>query len=349
MTANPPPFSLGSAPLPLLVQPGGVATVDGLVSWLEAHQDWVNQQLLGHGALLFRGFGVRHVDEVERIARAVEPGLQNEYLGSSPRLALSKSGYVFSASEIPGFYPLPAHNEMSFTADPPRRIFFACTVVPQADGETPLVDFRQVYRSLDPALVERWQRRRIRIIRNYSGPGSKKKDLLELKKWTEMFNTSDHAEVERVCAREGFTAVWKADDALALISEHDPVHPHPVTGEPVWFNHVQNFHLDVGHLEYRHILRYRPRLGYWPYWALARGLSIWKRLTVKPEDQAMHATFADGGEIPTEDVDAVLDAIWKHIVINPWQLGDVVAIDNRAVGHGRLPFKGPREIVVAWA
>ena len=29
--------------------------------------------------------------------------------------------------------------------------------------------------------------------------------------------------------------------------------------------------------------------------------------------------------------------------------GDVVAIDNFAVSHGRLPYRGPRNVAVAWA
>ena len=33
----------------------------------------------------------------------------------------------------------------------------------------------------------------------------------------------------------------------------------------------------------------------------------------------------------------------------PWRRGDVLAIDNFAVSHGRLPDSGPREIAVAWA
>ena len=328
MSSSRPPFSLSPARLPLLVQPAGIADVAGLSAWLEANRDWVTEQLHQVGALLFRGFGVRGVDDVEVVARAIEPGLQNEYLGSSPRVALSKSGYVFSASELPDFYPLPAHNEMSFTAKPPSRLFFACTIAPGKYGETPLVDFRAVYRDLDPALRERWARKGLRIIRNYSGPGETRKDFFELKKWTEMFNTRDRAVVEATCAREGFQAVWKDNDRLALISHHQPVRSHPVTGEPVWFNHIHNFHLDAGHLEYFQVL---------------------KRRTVAAEDQAMHATFADGSEIPSAEVDAVIRAIWKNLVITPWQQGDVVVIDNASTGHGRLPYEGPREVVVSWA
>ena len=349
MTTERLPFSHSAARLPLLIEPGGISALPALAEWLTEHRPWVTQQLHAVGALLFRGFGVKSYDDVEVLARAIEPGLQNEYLGSSPRLALSKSGYVFSASELPDFYPLPAHNEMSFTAKPPSRIFFGCTIAPNHFGETPLVDFRAVYRDLDPALRERWAAKGLRLIRNYSGPNETKKDLLELKKWPAMFSTTDRKVVEATCAREGFQAVWKDNDRLALISHHQPVRPHPVTGEPVWFNHIHNFHLDAGHLEYRQVLKHRPTLRHLRYWALARAITAWRRRSVAAEDQSMHATFAAGSEIPTADVDAVIRAIWKNLVITPWQQGDVVVIDNASTGHGRLPFEGAREIVVAWA
>jgi alpha-ketoglutarate-dependent taurine dioxygenase len=46
---------------------------------------------------------------------------------------------------------------------------------------------------------------------------------------------------------------------------------------------------------------------------------------------------------------ALLETVWQHTVITPWQRGDVVAIDNRAVAHGRMPFRGPRHIVACLA
>ena len=349
MNQNALPFAVGAARLPLTIQPAGDAGVANLAAWLESHRDWISQRLTEDGAVLLRGFEVKSYDDVETVARAIDAGLQNEYLGTSPRQALSKSGYVFSASELPGFYPIPAHCEMSFTANPPRRIFFACTVEPGQFGETPLVDFRGVWRDLPPTLRERWEGKGLRIIRNYAGPGDDKKDLFQLKKWTEIFNTTDRSEIERICAREGFTAQWKDGGGLALISEHKPVRLHPQTGVPVWFNHVHVFHLDAGHTEYWRIFRLRPTFFHFRTWLLARTLSAWKRFTVKAEDQAMHATFADGSEIPQSDLAAVFDAMWKNMVITPWKRGDIVAIDNAAIGHGRLPFEGPREIVVSWA
>lgn len=48
-------------------------------------------------------------------------------------------------------------------------------------------------------------------------------------------------------------------------------------------------------------------------------------------------------------METLRDAVWKHLVVIPWQRGDVIAIDNYAVSHGRLPYAGPRNVAVAWA
>ena len=76
-------------------------------------------------------------------SQAFEPVLQNDYLGTSPRNALTE--FVFSASELPPHFPIPQHCEMSFVARPPRRLFFSCLVPSSGPGgETPLADFRRV-------------------------------------------------------------------------------------------------------------------------------------------------------------------------------------------------------------
>jgi len=63
----------------------------------------------------------------------------------------------------------------------------------------------------------------------------------------------------------------------------------------------------------------------------------------------MHSTYLDGSEIPDEDLEHVRDVVWRHLIVEPWRQGDVVAIDNHSMSHGRLPYEGPRRIAVCWA
>jgi alpha-ketoglutarate-dependent taurine dioxygenase len=333
--------------LPLLVEPNGPTGPAELAEWLSKNRSWSKERLLKHGAILFRGFGVKTPDQLESIARGIDSELKNEYLGTSPRDALTD--YVFSASELPGFYPIPQHCEMTFTKTPPRRIFFWCDIASRSPGgETPLVDFRRVLADLRPPVRERFLTRGIRIIRNYAGPGKQKRDLLQLKRWDEMFLTTDKGVVSARAREEGFEPTWHDGDRLRLTSEHEVARKHPDTGELAWFNHAQVFHLTTGPAELRRIFKYRPGLRALGAWALAAVLTTRKRWT-PPEEQALHCTYRDGSEIERDDLEHVRDVIWQNLVVYPWQTGDVVAIDNNAIGHGRLPYQGPRRIAVCWA
>src|SRR5689334_9280414 len=100
--------------LPLVVTPRAPAERDvgALVAWLRGEQASFAARLTRHGAVLLRGFDLDGPRDFERAARAISPVLQNDYLGTSPRDALTE--YVFSASELPPYYPIPQHCEMSF-------------------------------------------------------------------------------------------------------------------------------------------------------------------------------------------------------------------------------------------
>ena len=335
--------------LPLVVHADGRRSVDELIGWLDAESEQVRELLTRHGAILFRGFDAKRPIDFERVARAIDDGLKNEYMGLSPRNALTD--YVFTASEIPSPFPIPEHNEMSFVANPPRSLFFWCETAPKAgSGETPLVDMRKVYQDLDPEVRNRFETRGIRIVRNYRAPGRTKPwDITQLKPWVDMFQTTDRKVVEQKCERESFTPIWGEDGSLKLLSRQPAAKNHPVTGEPVWFNHAAVFHTSIGKGEMRRVFRMRPSLRGLLYWMAGTAHTYGQRAFRKLESLPMHCTYGDGTTISDSDMEAVRDAIWKNLVITPWQNGDVVAIDNDSTGHGRMPFKGPRMIAVAWA
>lgn len=330
--------------LPLVISATN-PSVDGLLDWMSERQEELSRQLSEHGAILFRGFDAAEPESFERVARAIAPNLGKEYLGTSPRDAVRE--HVFHASELPGYYPIPQHCEMTFTKTPPTRLFFGCAVAPRRHGETPLCDFRQMYEDLDPGVRERFESRGVRIIRNYGAP-DERGGLWQLKRWHEMFGTRDKDAVTAKAESEGFTVLWLGDK-LRLTSQHPASRVHPETGRRAWFNHAQVFHLGAAAGEYRRIVALRPSPKNLLWWGVAASFGAAQRLTQDPESLTLHCTYGDGQEIPRADMEAVRDAIWRNLVHIPWQRGDVVAIDNGAVAHGRLPYRGPREILVCWS
>ena len=348
MTADPRWQPLAEAPNGT---PAGLrvsnSDVNRFAAWAREHHDELRAHVVQHGAVHIRGLDAGDPQRFERAVRGFTEDLKRDYLGTSPRDAVAD--YVFHASELPGFYPIPQHIEMSFTNHPPTWIFFGCTIAPERFGETPVTDFRAVARDLDAGTRTRFEHRGIKVIRNYGPPGQTNRDLWQLKPWHQMFGTTDHGAVEARCAEEGFEPTWRPDGGLRLISFHKPFQRHAETGEEVWFNHTQVFHLSAAYGEYKRIARLRPSATTLAVAAFARLSTRIKRATTAVEDHAMHATHADGSEISSADMENVRDAIWKNTTRVPWRVGDVLIVDNRSTAHGRMPYKGPREVIVSWA
>lgn len=341
-----PLFASGS--LPLVVRPKRERGVAAAAARFAASRDAIDEALWANGALLFRGFAIATPEDVELLAAAVAAPLANDYLGTSPRNALTT--YVHNASELPPYYPIPQHCEMSFVKKPPSRLVFACLVAPSANGETPLADFRAVLRDLDPTVRAKFERLGVRNVRNYSGPSSPgSAGPWQLKPWHELFGTTDRARVEAICAENDFDFRWLPDDRLRIVNVQPATRPHPMSGEPVWFNHSQVFHATQAAGEYARILRRQrsPRIA--ALALVARSLTFVERRMRGEDELAMNCTFGDGSPIADHEIEAVRTSIWKNLRTFAWKAGDLVLLDNAAVSHGRMPYRGARRIVVAWS
>ncbi len=333
--------------LPLVISPNKEdATKETLVSWINEHNAEVEQYLNTSGALLFRGFTIHSPMDFEAVARAIDKDLKNDYMGTSPRD--KKTEYVFSASELPSHYPIMQHCEMSFLPTAPRRLFFYCHVEPTYGGETPICDFRKVYKDLDPVVRDAFEKKGVKHIRNYSSPLDNRKSAFQLKKWNELFQTTDKAVVEQKCLDNDILCEWKEQDGLRMINKSEAVKTHPVTGEKVWFNHTQVFHVDAAADEYRRIHRRQQRWETFKTMWLLNLLTTYNKIIKDPMQQSMHVTFGDDSPIPDAYVTHIQDTIWKHLVIQSWRKGDILCIDNFSTSHGRMPYFGPREIMVSW-
>lgn len=337
------------SPLPLVLEPRSDARPEAVAAVLGQHREWLDQQLLEHGAVLIRGTKIREAIDFERVAKSLAPNLKNDYLGTSPRDAVTE--YVFNASELPGFYPIPQHCEMSFVKKPPTRLMFCCLIAPESEGgETPLCDFRAVLRDLDPAVRARFESKGVRNIRNYAGPeGGAPMGPWQLKPWHSLFGTTDRQKVEAICKENDFEFTWLPGGKLRLVNVQPAVRTHPITGERVWFNHSQVFHLTQAPGEFRRIAERQDPIRMYALALVASGLVALQRRLKSDEEQAMQCTYGDGSPIPDSDMEAVRDAIWKNLRAFRWRASDVVVIDNFAVSHGRMPYRGPRKVVVAWS
>jgi hypothetical protein len=230
---------------------------------------------------------------------------------------------VYTSTEYPPHRSIPLHNEQSYTREWPMRIWFHCALAARSGGATPIADSRAVYRALDPALVERFAKRELLYVRNF-GQG------LDLP-WQNAFGTEDPCEAERICAARGIRCAWRdsADGELLLRTEErcQAVARHPRTGEPVWFNQANLFHLSTLDDDMQDALT--DAVGF--------------------DNVPRNVFYGDGAPLEADalaEIRAVLDD--KRIVF-PWLTGDVLMLDNMLTAHARDPFDGPRKVVVAMA
>jgi alpha-ketoglutarate-dependent taurine dioxygenase len=176
---------------------------------------------------------------------------------------------------------------------------------------------------MDPALLEEFETRKIRYIRNLHGGAGMGPS------WQETFGTQDQKEVEEYCRQIDINYTWKSDGGLRLENIRPATRSHPVTGEKVWFNQVDQYHPSHFPIEIYETLI-----------VLAEG---------NEEDLPLFVTFGDGGKIPESIIKEVITTIDKAVVIRKWEEGDFVAVDNMLVAHGRKAYSGNRKIVVAMA
>src|SRR2546421_1663319 len=301
--------------LPLVIEPSST-NVD-LLSWINSNREKLQKRLLDAGGLLFRGFDVEATEQFEKLIEAVSGRLLDYTYRSTPRTIVT--GKIYTSTEYPPHQTIPLHNENSYTQNWPMKIWFFSRVVATTGGETPIADSRRVYERIPCGVRERFERKGVMYARNY-GSGF---DL----PWQEVFQTSDRREVENYCAVAGIEFEWLADDRLRTRQRCQAVAKHPQTGEMVWFNQAHLFHVSRLPPEVREAM-----------------LTIFAE-----EDLPRNVYFSDGSKIDAADLDHICDAYEDEKVVFPWQVGDVLLLDNMLAAHARNPFSGKRQVVVGMA
>jgi alpha-ketoglutarate-dependent taurine dioxygenase len=298
------------------VQPGEASS---FLRWFEAEREPLEEQLLRHGALLFRAAGVSTPAAFGRFVKAVTPGTLDYVDGNSPRTRITRG--VYTSTEYPAQYFISLHNELSYSHQWPEKIFFCCVVPAEQGGETALADSRDILRRLDPELVEEFTRRQIEYIRNLHGGNGLGPS------WQDTFETTERSAVEEFFQQAGMTYEWRPDGGLRVRQVRPAVLRHPKTGDLVWFNQADQFHPST----------HPPEI-----YAALQGI-----YGDRQEELPQNVRFGDGAEIPVASLDEVRRAARESMTGVSWREGDLLLVDNVLVAHGRMPFQGQRKILVS--
>lgn len=134
------------------------------MEWARSNRDFVQDNLLKHGALLFRGFAINSAKDFELFADACCPNLFGNY-GDLPRE--DDSTRIYHSTPYPNAKTILFHNESSHLTRWPLKQFFHCVKPSETGGETPIVDCREIYRNLPPGVADKMLDKGLVYIRNF--------------------------------------------------------------------------------------------------------------------------------------------------------------------------------------
>jgi hypothetical protein len=215
---------------------------------------------------------------------------------------------------------------MAYMRDyPPRIAFFSCRTA-QEGGATTICDMRRVTGNLPPSVVDKISRLGIRNVRNYA-PYRESGEVIRTNPdsvpWNRAFPVGSMEEVTDLCDRMGMQAIWRDDGSLTLINHIPGFSAHPLTDERIYRGNIHS-----------------------------GGLSTTS--TTDAERKALHHrdlpsghSLGDGSGLDADELAAFRAVIDEATVSWQWRDGDLMILDNLLVGHGREPYRGPRDQQVA--
>ncbi|KAK3083105.1 hypothetical protein FSP39_014065 [Pinctada imbricata] len=284
------------------------------LEWLRNQMSAIKENLLKHGAILFRGFSVKEAEDFDKFVKAFNYESLPYVGGAAPRTLVT--GNVFTSNESPPDSLIPFHHEMAQVPTYPSVLFFYCDTEPGKDGQTPLVPSNMVYRRMVeecPDFVNELEQKGVvysRVLSDGDDPTSPIG-----RGWQSTYGTTDRTSAEK-SARELVASVeWLPDGCMRTKTEILPaIREDTRTGKKTWFNSII---------------------------AVYRG---WKDSRNSPETSI---TFGDGSPMPPAVMDK-LEQILNDLAVDfSWTKGDVVVVDNRQVLHGRRTFTPPRRILAS--
>lgn len=282
------------------------------LAWVAEHAGELRTALREHGFLMLRALPA-DIDAFHGVVETVGGEMLEYTERSTPRTAVS--GNIYTSTDYPSDQAIPMHNENSYADDWPRSLFFFCHTAPATGGATPIADSRAVLRLLPPELRARFERGVI-YTRTF-------RDGLGLS-WQEAFQTADPGAVEDYCAGHGIEFEW-VEDGLRTRHRRPATRVDPHSGEEVWFNQANLFHISSLDPEVRETL-----------------LEVYDE-----HDLPRNAYLGDGTALSDEDVQAINAAYDEVAVALPWEPGSVLMVNNMLMAHGRQPYSGDRRILVA--
>jgi len=291
---------------------------DEFIDYYSAHKFNIEAKLFKNGTVKFKGVQIDSLETFQHIVDSISSKFLNYIDGNSPRTKLT--GNVYTSTEYDKTQRITMHNELSYSAKWPNKLFFSCLQPADTGGETLLADSREILAKMDKDIVAEIETRGITYIRNLHGGKGVGPS------WQDTFEATTKEEVEAYCNSYGIAYEWGPQNSLRLIQNSKGIIKHRFTGEKLWFNQIDQFH--PCHL----------------------GEEMYETMQImydSPENFPMYVRFGDGKEISEFIVHEILKTIEQVTVAPLWQKNELLIVDNELVTHGRNSYTGNRKVLVA--
>ncbi|NHN25915.1 TauD/TfdA family dioxygenase [Flavobacterium jejuense] len=294
-------------------------TRDEFISYYLKNKDEFDTDLKEYGAIKFKGVLIDSQETFQYIVNSISTKFLSYIDGNSPRTKLTDN--VYTSTEYDKRQKITMHNELSYSAKWPNKLFFSCLQVAETGGETLLADSRSILRAMNPDIVSEIKTKGIIYVRNLNGG-----QFGMGPSWQDTFETDDKKQVEEYCTSYNINFKWMENDNLRVEQFSKGIIEHRTTKENIWFNQIDQFH--PCHL----------------------GEEIFESMKIlydTPENFPMYVKFGDGTSISEDIVKEILSTIDKLTIAPKWQKNELLIVDNELIAHGRNSYSGDRRVIVA--
>jgi alpha-ketoglutarate-dependent taurine dioxygenase len=277
----------------------------------------VEAALYPAGAVLVRGPSVGTPAELARAREAL-----GRATAARPELYADSTDFgdgVYSAPEWGADREMCLHHEQAYRTVVPRILLMACAATPSEGGEILLGDTRQVLSVLPAELVAQFRAAGWLLERNF-------RPYFGLP-WSVAFGVSDPAQLTAYGDDAAMTVNWRPDGSLHTSQRRAAVVRHPVTGDECWCNDV----------------------GFFSQWSVDEVERKILLSSFGPDGIPFNTAAGDGTPLSSAQWQSIIDAYDAVTLRVRLREGDLLVIDNILTAHGRAPYKGSRQILMALA
>lgn len=293
-------------------------TPEAFIAYYHSNKTEIESNLRTVGAVKFKGVQIDSLETFQHIVDSISDKFLSYIDGNSPRTKLS--GNVYTSTEYDKTQRITMHNELSYSAKWPNKLFFSCLKPAETGGETLLADSREIVKLMDKKIVSEIKERGIMYIRNlHSGMGMGPS-------WQDTFETEDKQQLEAYCKSYSIDIEWTGSGNLRLKQPSKGIIQHRETKEELWFNQIDQFHpIQLGEEVYE----------------------MMKAMYHSQEEFPMYVKFGDGKLIEEGMIKDILDTIEEVTIAPPWDKNEILIVDNELVAHGRSAYTGNRTVLVS--